>query len=262
MRLRPLTAIAALLLASPSLLGADAPPAGLRSTGTIVIQANLQGAPLNIGGNVACYRKGNLFRLDLLSLGIPGTSGDLGALATALIGPGGMSAVYDASTGTVTAWSNANRTYYSATRTPRAASSSAPAAAPASSGAADPFTALASVAGTLHDVQTATIQLVGHSPVNGHPATNFDVQVKRQLPGKPLENYHAQLALADDLGEFPLQIAFESVAATPSAFGGKAKLDLTSVQADNPDDAMFRAPDGYRRVDSIGAVFGGNLPGR
>ncbi len=43
--------------------------------------------------------------------------------------------------------------------------------------------------------------------------------MKRQLPGKPLEDYHAQLALADDLGDFPVQIAFASVPATkrPSA---------------------------------------------
>jgi hypothetical protein len=108
-------------------------------------------------------------------------------------------------------------------------------------------------------VQTATIQLTGHSPVNGHPATNLDLQMKRQLPGKPFENYHAQLALADDLGEFPLQIVLQSIPATTSAIGGTAKLDLTSIQADN-DDAMFRTPDGYTRVSSLGAVLGRNLP--
>ncbi|HYW55144.1 MAG TPA: hypothetical protein VE826_14325, partial [Dongiaceae bacterium] len=178
------------------------------------------------------------------------------------IGPGGMTAVYDTSTGAVTAWSNAHRTFYTATPERRAASPAAPAAGAPSAASGDPFAALANVAGALRDVQTATIQLVGHSTVNGHPATNLDVQMRRQLPGKPLENYHAQLALADDLGEFPLQIAFQSVPATPSAFGGTAKLDLTSVQPDNPNDGMFRVPDGYTRVSSIGAVFGGAIPGR
>lgn len=252
---------AALLLTAPALLGADAPPPGLKATGTLVVQTTLQGSPINVGGNVAFYRKGNLFRLDLLSLGIPGTSGDLSALATALIGPGGMSAVYDTTTGSLTAWSNAHRTYYTATPERRAAATPAATQSSAAS-AGDPFAVLANVAGALRDVQSATIQLVSHAPVNGHPATNLDLQMRRQLPGKPLENYHAQLALADDLGEFPLQIAFQSTPANASAIGGTAKLDLTSVQADNPDDATFRVPAGYTRVSSIGAVFGGAVPGR
>ena len=107
----------------------------------------------------------------------------------------------------------------------------------------------------LRDVQSATIQLVGHSTVNGHPATNLDLQMKRQRPGKPLENYHAQLALADDLSEFPVQITIQIVPPTTNAFGGVAKLDLTSIQADSPDDSLFAVPQGYTRVDSIAGVL-------
>ena len=258
MKLRTLAASATLLLAASASAGAAPALPGLRSSGTLVVQTNIQGQPLNIGGNVAFYHKGTLYRLDVLSLGIPGTSGDLSALAAAFIGPGGVSAVYDAANGSLTAWSNANRTYYTATPAPRASAGAASAPGPATPN--DPLSALASVAGALHDVQTATIQLTGHSSVNGHPATNLDLQMKRQLPGKPLENYHAQLALADDLGEFPLQIVLQSVPANASAIGGTAKLDLTSIQADNPDDAMFRTPDGYTRVSSLGAVLGRNLP--
>jgi hypothetical protein len=233
---------------------------GLRSSGTLVVQTSISGTPLNVGGNVALYHKGTLYRLDVLSLGIPGTSGDLSVLAASFLGQGGISAVYDSASGALTAWSNANRTYYAAEPPPKPSPGApAPPAAPASP--SDPLAALGSVAGALHDVQSATIQLVGHAPVNGHPATNLDLQMKRQLPGKPLENYHAQLALADDLGEFPLQIVVQSTPATPSAFGGTAKLDLTSVQADNPDDAMFRTPSGYTRVTSIGALLGHALPG-
>jgi hypothetical protein len=108
-------------------------------------------------------------------------------------------------------------------------------------------------------VQSATIQLVGHSTVNGHPATELDVQMKRQLPGKPPESYHAQLALADDLGGFPLQITLQSTPATPTAFGGTMKLDLTNVQPDDPDDALFRVPPGYTRVTSPSGVIGHTL---
>lgn len=255
MNVRALAASAALLLASPSLLAATAAIPGLRASGTLVVQANIQGAPVNVGGNVALYHKGSLYRLDVLSLGFPGTSGDLSALAATLIGPGGVSALYDGATGALTAWSNANRTYYSETPS-RPAQAPAPAAVPAVPAATgDPLGALAGVAAVLRDVQSATIQLVGHSTVNGHPATNLDLQMKRQRPGKPLENYHAQLALADDLNEFPVQVTIQSVPATTNAFGGVAKLDLTSIQADNPDDGLFVVPQGYTRVDSIAGVI-------
>jgi len=260
MNVRRFAAAAALLVAAPGPIAAAPAAPGLHASGTIVVQTSLSGTPLTVGGKVELYHKGGLYRLDVLSLGFPGTSGDLSALAATLIGPGGVSAVYDSASGAFTMWSNANRTYYTGTPV---RPNPGPAAAPSGpSNGSDPLAALGSVAGALHDVQTATIQLVGHAPVNGHPATNLDLQMKRQLPGKPLENYHAQLALADDLGEFPLQIVVQSTPATSSAVGGTAKLDLTSIQADNPDDAMFRSPAGYTRVDSLAGVLGRNLPGR
>lgn len=255
---------AALVFAGPAVLGnapataAPAPAAvipGLRSSGTLVVVASIQGQPINVGGKVALYHKASLYRLDLLSLGFPGTSGDLSALAATLIGPGGVTLLYDGATGGLTAWSNANRTFYS--EAPQHGAAAAPRGPSPSSASnpGDPLGALANLATSLRDVQSATIQLVGHSPVNGHPATNLDVQLKRQLPGKPLENYHAQLALAEDLGDFPVQIALQSVAATKSGFGGTLKLDLTTVQLETPDDTVFAIPQGYTRVNSLGGVL-------
>ncbi len=258
---RNLAAAAALLLASPALIGATPPSAipALRSSGTLVVQTNLQGSPINVGGRVALYHKGALYRLDVLSLGIPGTSGDLSALAATLIGPGGVTMLYDGASGTLSAWSTANKTYY--TEIPQSGPlQPAPVAAPnRRSASGDPLAALAGIAGALRNVQSATIQLIGHSTVNGHPATSLDVQMRRQLPGKPLESYHAQLALADDLGDFPVQITLQSVPATPNAFGGTAKLDLTDVQRDDPDDALFTIPSGYTRVSSLAGVL--HMPG-
>jgi hypothetical protein len=98
MNLRALAAPVTLALTLP-LLGAGSPIPGLRANGTIVVQANLQGQPVNIGGNVALLHKGTAYRLDLLSLGFPGTSGDLSALASTLLGPGGVTVVYDGATG-------------------------------------------------------------------------------------------------------------------------------------------------------------------
>lgn len=261
MNLRALAASAALLLASPSLLGATAAVPGLRSSGTLVVSANVSGEPINVGGTVALYHKGALYRLDVLSLGFPGTSGGLSALASTLIGPGGVSLLYDGATGATTAWSNQNKTYYQMAG-PRAAPPGSAAPAPsAPAGPSDPLAGLASLATTLRDVQSATIQLTGHGQVNGHPTTAIDLQLKRQLPGKPLEDYHAQLALADDLGEFPVQIALASVPATKQAFGGTMKLDLTSVVRETPADSMFAVPAGYTRVTSLSGVLGHSLGG-
>ena len=251
MTLRTLAA-ATLALAAPSLAGAAPAITGLRASGTIVVQANVQGQPLNVGGNVALYHKGSLYRLDVLSLGFPGASGDLSALAATLIGPGGVSLLYDGASGQLSAWSSGNKTYYA--EAPRATPATAPAPS-ALTAPGDPLAALTTVAAALRNVQSATIQLVGHSTVNGHPATNLDIQMKRQLPGKLPEDYHAQLALADDLNDFPLQITLQSVPATSDAFGGTMKLDLTGVQPDTPDDNLFAVPQGYTRVGSLAGVL-------
>jgi len=252
--IRRLAAIAALLIVPTPLIGAAQIP-GLRSSGTISVQADTQGQPVNIGGKVALYHKGSLYRLDVLSLAFPGLGSDLSAAASSLIGPGGLSVVYDGATGSMTAWSSANRVYFTMFPPRPSAAAAAPTVQSAPASSADPLAALANLAIALHDVQSATIKLVGHSVVNGHPATDLDVSMKRQLPGRPFEDYHAHLMLADDLGYFPLQVAFVSTPATTSAFGGELKLDFTTVQRDSPDDAVFVIPPGYVRVNSIAAVL-------
>jgi hypothetical protein len=253
-RFRIALAAAALLLAVP-LPGASATIPGLRASGTLVVQANVEGSPITLGGRVAVYHKGALYRVDVLSLAIPGAGSDLSAVASQLIAPGGVSFVYDGAAGTFTAWSNANRTYYTGVREhPVIASPPSESAVQRASGG-DPLAALANLAVALRDVQSATIQLTGHPVVNGHPATALDVQMRRQAPGRPLETYHAQVALADDLGDFPLQLTFQSIAGTRGGFGGTLKIDLTTVQRDVPDDDVFETPAGYTRAASISGVL-------
>jgi hypothetical protein len=81
------------------------------------------------------------------------------------------------------------------------------------------------------------------------------VLVRRQRPGKALEDYHAQLALADDLDGFPVRILFSSTPPTPQDFGGSLRLDLTAIAREAPDEALFAVPAGYTRVTSIGEVL-------
>ena len=258
MNLRALAASAALLFAAPPLLGATSSIPGLRATGTLVVQANVQGSPVNVGGNVALYHKGSLYRLDVLSLGFPGTSGDLSALAATLIGPGGISALYDGATGALTAWSNGNRTYYTETPArPRGAAPSAAAAAasaPAASG--DPLAALARprdgaarraerddpARGAQHRERPSRDEPrpAAQAPAPGQAAGELPraARARRRSQRVPRADHDADRARR-----------------RPNAFGGTAKLDLTSVQADNPDDGLFVVPQGYTRVDSIAGVL-------
>ncbi len=249
-----LAAPAAGRTAAPATGSASGPATGFHSTGTLVVQATVSGSPFNVGGNIALYRRGSMYRLDLLSLGFPGTDSTTSAVAGALLAPGGATIIYNGATGALTAYSNGNRDYYE--DTPKAATPGpATAPLPASPGAADPLAALAGIVRQLHDVQRASIELTGHSTTNGHATDDLDVLVRRQRPGKALEDYHAQLALADDLDGFPVRILFSSTPATPQDFGGSLRLDLTAIALETPDDAVFAVPAGYARVASLGQVL-------
>jgi hypothetical protein len=257
-RRRLLAAIAlAAFLTMPATVGAadvSALSGGIHATGTIVVQTNISGAPITIGGNIALYRRGNFYRLDLLSLAFPGTSSAMSAAAGALLAPGGATVIYDGTSGALSAYSNANRSYYSeAPKTP-------PARNPVPSGgalpvASDPLDTLAGVARQLRDVQTASLQLTGRGTTNGHPVANIDVLLRRQLPGKPQESYHATFALADDLDGFPVEILLSITPPTPNDLGGNMRLELLSVVPEVPADSAFAVPAGYTRVSSIGDVL-------
>lgn len=249
----------AALVASPATGRAASIPSGFHATGTLVVAATISGSPLNVGGNIALDRRGGLYRLDVLSLGFPGADATVGAAASALLVPGGATLLYDGATGALSAYSNANHVYY--TNAPPA-TGGRPVPAPVSSappgpvvGAADPLAALAGVVRQLHDVQRAAIVFTGHGTTNGHPTDDLDVTVRRQRSGKSLEDYHAQLALADDLDGFPVRILLSSTPQRPQDFGGSLRLDLTAISRDDPADSIFSVPAGYTRVDSLGAVL-------
>jgi hypothetical protein len=224
---------------------------GERASGTIVVQTQLQGAEVTLGGNVALYRRGPLYRLDLLSLGIPGSDPTTSAMLGALLGPSGATIIYDGATGSISAYANGNRTYYTEARSPAGAATVPPAAANAPRANGDPFAILAAIAKATATMQQASIILTGHATVNGHPTSDLDVQLERHPPGKADEKYHAQFALADDLDGFPVKISAES----NSGMAGKFQLNLTTVEAATPGDDVFAIPAGYTRVNDLGAVL-------
>ncbi len=239
-------------LAAPA---AAAPaPAGIRSTGTLVVRAVVSGSPLNVGGTIALYRRGSSYRLDLLTLGFPGTDPTASVLAGALLAPGGATLLYDGTTGAITAYSTGNHVFFQ--QLPKAAATSARETAPAiAPPAKDPLALLALVSRQLHDVERAAIQLTGHSSINGHPTDDLDIMLRRRPAGRGVEDYHAQLSLAEDLDGFPVRIALTSTPPSTQDFGGSFRLDLTAIARDTPDEATFALPPGLTRVDSLGAVL-------
>jgi len=224
---------------------------GERASGTIVVQTQLQGADVTLGGNIALYRRGPLYRLDLLSLGIPGSDATTSAMLGALLGPSGATIIYDGATGAISAYANGNHTYYTESRTPAGAATVPPSAANAPRANGDPLAILAAIAKATANMQQASIVLTGHAPVNGHPTSDLDVQLERRLPGKGDEKYHAQFALADDLDGFPVRVTAEGT----GGMTGKFQLNLTTIEAASPGDDIFTIPAGYTRVNDLGSVL-------
>jgi hypothetical protein len=224
---------------------------GERASGTIVVQTQLQGADVTLGGNIALYRRGPLYRLDLLSLGVPGADPATSAMLGALLGPGGATIVYDGATGAISAYANGNRTYYTESRSPAGATAIPPSAGDAPRANGDPLAILAAIAKATATMQQASIILTGHAAVNGHPTSDLDVHLERRLPGKAAETYHAQFALADDLDGFPVKVTAES----SGGMTGKFQLNLTTIEAASPGDEIFAIPEGYTRVSNLGDVL-------
>jgi hypothetical protein len=254
MRFRRVRAAFAALVAFPLLAAAPAPPVNLHANGEIVVDTNLQGAALVVGAHIGFYRSGGRYRIDFLSFGFPGTSATASAAAGSFLPPGGITAIYDGASSMLTLYSTVNRTYYrdKAHFSPAPVASSPPATA-ASPAPADPLAMVQQAATSLANVQAFSLTLVGHSTIDGHPVSTFDLIVKRQPPGKPLEDNHATISFAEDLGGMPIRILVSSNQPTGSM--SKMRLDLTDATLAPVGDDVFRVPDGYTRVDSFGEVF-------
>jgi hypothetical protein len=241
-------------LSLPPLASTAAAGPGEHASGSIVMQAQWNGVPITLGGNIQLFRRGSLYRLDLLSLGVPGADPTISSLLGPLLGQSGATVIYDGASGAVSAYATGSHLFYEST--PRGAvpvTAGPPPSAAAESG--DPFALLAAIVRETHDMQHAAIELTGHSNVNGHPASDMAVTLQRTLPGKAPEDYHAQLELAEDLDGFPVRIGVTSTPATKDAIGGSVRLDLTTVERANPDDGVFAVPGGYTRVPSLGDVL-------
>lgn len=241
-------------------------PNGFAAKGSLTVQTELSGAKINVGGNIALEQRGQLVRIDVLSLSLPGVDSMLSSLASSqLFPPGGYSVVYDQAKHTYIAWSTSRKMYYEN----EGSGSSAPppsnpgvAAATAVSSTSDILHAF-SAARALRDykVFSASLNLTGHGTTNGHPSTGVAFALKRQeknATGDPLD-VHGTLQLADDLNELPVQIN-ASVNGAGGAPPSTLRLDFTSIDARTPPDSDFAVPAGFTKAGKITDILGRSLP--
>jgi hypothetical protein len=251
--------------------------AGYAGKGQLQIQTTLSGPSLGVpslggvtlkvtvNGDIALEARGQLLRVDLLDLAIPGSDPLLSALASSqLIPPGGFTVVYDRTASTYTVWSSSKRAYYvggGATPSGATAAASAPAGgADAALGAgADLFKAFAFARSLKDDSAfSVTLTLAGHGTVNGHPATAIDYQYARTTNAGDSTAVHGRLQLADDLDEVPVEVT--ASLKTQSIPESGLRLELTTLAKANVAAADFEVPAGYFRANAIGDVLGKTLP--
>ncbi len=258
---RGLTLIAAgaIALAATRYARAATDPVGYVGKGQLVVQTAIAGVDkLTVGGDIALEERGSFLRLDVLSLAIPGTDPTLSAIVgTQLFPPGGFTIVYDRKAASYTVWSNAKRSYYTSASGPTPKTTPAP-LADAIGAAGDLFAPLA-FAKSLRTDRTfsATLSLVGHGPVNGHPATGIDYQYARTNATGDRTDVHGRLELADDLDEVPVEITASVKSASIPA--SSLRLDLTTLAKQTPNESDFTVPPGYARASDLGTVLGKTL---
>ena len=246
-------------------------PGGYVGNGQLVVQTTLGGnMQITVGGNIAMEEHGSFLRIDVLSLGIPGTnattSSVISAVSTQLFPPGGFTIVYDRRASTYTVWSNAKHAYYTNASDESAAAGGAAGAVPLSGAAvavvagSDLFSAF-SFARSLKDDNafSLTFGLAGHQTVNGHPATGLNFQYARTTTAGDTLDLHGTFQFADDLDGVPVEItaAGHSKSIPESAF----RLDFSSLTKQTPPDADFAPPPNFTRANTLGDVIGKSLPG-
>jgi len=245
--------------ASPS------PPTGYLCKGEIAISSAFGGSPISFGGKIALEQRGSRLRLDIVSIDILGAAktGSLpvtALLATQLFPKGGITVVFDRTNSTYTVWSNAKHAYATAHLGAKTAPSPAPSAsASPAPGEFDLFKAFSALRPLKTDrTFSVSIALTGHKTLFAHPVTtlHFDVE-QTSFSGKSTE-VHADVALADDVDELPIQLIVHGVAKglPPSTL----RIDVPELVRQAPPEADFEPPQGYARVNSAGDLFGMGAP--
>ena len=240
-------------LASHAIAASD--PGGYVGRGKLVVQTAIAGIDLNVGGDIAFEQRGALARVDVLSVGLPGVDPTVSSLlGTQLFPPGGFTVVYDRTTASYVVWSVAKRNYFTSISS-SASATPTPVASTTAANTRSPFALLASIRDD--SAFSVSLNLVGHGPINGHPATGIDYQLTRTTKTGDKSDFHGRVQLADDLDELPIELT--ASVKTKSIPQSSLRLDLTSITKQTPNEIDFTVPQGFARASDLGSVLGKTL---
>jgi hypothetical protein len=240
---------------------------GYAGKGDLVVQSAVAGAPVGVGGRIAFEESGSLFRLDVLSLAIPGTDSAISSvLATQLFPQGGFSVVFDRRNSTYTIWSAAKHAYYSHgiqrdAKSPAPDATPTPIATPGAGTTGPDFFSAFKALRSLKDDKTfsMSIALTGHSTLFGHAVSTLQYQYAQTplVSGGSTGDVHGEIDFADDFDEVPIR--FTASAALKGIPPSSMRLELTELAKAAPPLGDFQPPRDYTRANSIGDVLGGSV---
>lgn len=197
--------------------------------------------------DAAIYQRGNLTRIDLLSL-----------TASALpIPPLHFTAVLDGRARTVTLWNDQTRRYFVAHVNVGATPTPAPKATNAPGWLFDRRSPFADL-----DVLEFDLKMTGHTTTAGIPTTGFstDLTVRKKGSTAPVR-ITGTAQLSDDYGGFPMAI---SLAFASAQGANKLSIDyaIDALNLTPPPASAFRLPRGYTKASSpFGVILGSGAPG-
>jgi hypothetical protein len=229
-----------------------AKPVVLRSfsaTGKLTLQAVAMGKTIHFEADMAVWHRPNLVRIDLQKLSVSSEDPTSQMMLSQLLPNGGISAVLDQKTQTLTMWSTQTHRYY---RSKLIFTRAKTKPAPKPKGTPPPKTSNFDIMNLLarmtqYDVYTQSFALTGHQSVNGHMASMFHLSSKTQKHGDPkVEDVEADFAFADDLSGIPVHFAMDASGNT----NANAQADLLTITPAAPAASLFNIPKGYKAAKS------------
>jgi hypothetical protein len=248
---------AIVVLASPRPQMAATGPSGFSAHVALSIQATGPKGQLALRGAAVCERRGGLVRFDLLTLALDGGNG--GVSVPSLTPSGGYAVVYDTASMVYTVWSPSRRVYYTGKGKPPIAN---PAATPTPEPSPSPGSNVSSFLAKLKDLRQFSVSLslaADKTPIGGHPTTNFDFKLVRQVTGGDPTNVTGRASFADDLGGIPLLFVLAASDGPGGAQTANLRAALSDVNQNTPPEPDFKPPAGFKKVDSLLDVI--TIPG-
>jgi hypothetical protein len=237
------------MMPSPLPSPSSTPYQGFSAVGALSIASAVNGAPVTFSANVAVANNKRETRVDLLSINVTGNDPNSTVLKS-LLPQGAITFVIDQNKNLMTVWNAQKRVYYQSKMQKPMPSPSPSATSPSKF---DIFFDKASALASL-DSFNESLVLVGHQPVNGHPAAMFHFILQSQKHNEDMQEVDADIAFADDLGGIPLRLW----ATLKGAHPGDLKFDVASLTPAPPKASVFAIPVGYKKVSSILAVMSAN----